>query len=58
MPAFVIQHGETPSLILPPEAGARLGVRQELTGMSLEALTPVEVLERGTDFVRYACTAG
>jgi hypothetical protein len=58
VPAFVIQHGEAPSLILPPEAGARLGVRQELTGMSLEALTPVEVIERGTDFVRYACTAG
>jgi hypothetical protein len=56
IPAFVQRTGDALSLILPPEAGARLGVRQDLAGMPLPDATPVEVIARGSDFVIYACT--
>ena len=56
IPAFVLRAGETLSLILPPEAGTRLGVRQDLAGMPLPDATPDEVVTRGSDFVLFACT--
>ena len=56
IPAFVLRAGEALSLILPPDAGARLGVRQDLAGMPLPDATPVEVVVRGSDFVLFACT--
>jgi hypothetical protein len=40
---------------VPADAGVRLGVTLELTDLSLEELIPVEVVERGTDFVLLAC---
>lgn len=56
IPAFVLRAGGALSLILPPDAGTRLGVRQDLAGMPLPDATPVEVIARGSDFVHYACT--
>ena len=58
IPVFLISEGETLSLILPAGIGARLGVGLTVEGTSLEHLQPREVLERGVDFVRYACRAG
>ena len=55
VPVFVRQDGAAYSLIVPADAGARLGVKVELSGDAIESLVPVEVLERGTDFVHYAC---
>jgi len=55
VPAFLLRHGEGHSLIVPADAGVRLGVTLELTDLSLEELIPVEVVERGTDFVLLAC---
>ncbi len=55
VPAFVRQDGAAYSLIVPADAGARLGVKVELSGETIESLVPIEVLERGTDFVHYAC---
>ena len=55
VPAFVRQDGAAYSLIVPADTGARLGVKVELSGDAIESLIPVEVLERGTDFVHYAC---
>ncbi len=57
-PAFLIREAEQLSLVLPATAGARLGVGLTVGGTSLEHLRPDEVLERGVDFVRYACRAG
>ena len=55
VPVFVRQDGAAYSLIVPADTGARLGVKVELSGDAIESLVPVEVLERGTDFVHYAC---
>jgi hypothetical protein len=55
VPAFLLRHGEGQSLIVPADAGVRLGIALELTDLSLEELIPVEVVERGTDFVLLAC---
>lgn len=57
VPVFLVRYGNDRSLILPPDAGVRLGIELELTGMSVPSLIPDEVLERGTDFVRYGCRA-
>lgn len=55
VPVFLVRYGNDRSLILPPDAGVRLGIELELTGLSVASLIPDEVLERGTDFVRYGC---
>nr|MBL8410359.1 hypothetical protein [Dechloromonas sp.] len=53
--AFLLEgHGHL-SLILPVNAGARLNFGLALEGTSVTHLVPYEVLERGIDFVRYAC---
>jgi len=54
VPAFLIQEEGEYSLIVPADAGIRLGVVVELTGTSINELVPTEILERGTDFVHYA----
>lgn len=43
------------SLIAPVNAGIRLDIGIALEGASTEHLVPVEVQERGVDFVHYAC---
>ncbi len=55
VPVFLLKrHGQV-SVILPPDSGTRLGVGLDLTETSIAQVIPVEVLERGTDFVHYAC---
>lgn len=58
VPAFVLRHKWGISLILPADAGARLGIKLGLADCSVEELIPAEVMLRGTDFVHYACTLG
>lgn len=53
--AFLLEGNGNLSLILPVNAGARLNFGLALEGTSITHLVPYEVLERGTDFVRYAC---
>ncbi|MDR0776341.1 MAG: hypothetical protein LBE81_06855 [Azonexus sp.] len=57
IPAFLICQDEELSLVLPATAGVRVGVTLAIGGATLEHLQPDEVLERGVDFVRYACHA-
>jgi hypothetical protein len=57
-PVFLIREDDELSLILPANVGARLGVGIAVDGTSVTHLQPREVLERGVDFVRYACRAG
>ncbi|MDR2187308.1 MAG: hypothetical protein LBE62_04545 [Azonexus sp.] len=54
-PAFLIREDAALSLVLPATAGIRPGVALTLDGISLERLRPGEILERGADFIRYAC---
>lgn len=56
VPAFLLGTGETPSLIVPADAGTRLGVRLELAGLAIDSILPTEVIARGNDFVHYAST--
>jgi len=57
VPAFVLaEDGQPTSLIVPPGAGVRLRVTVEIAGTSMHALVPTAILERGADFIRYACT--
>jgi hypothetical protein len=58
IPVFLVHDDKALSLILPASIGARLGVGITIDGTSVEHLQPREVLERGVDFVRYACKAG
>ena len=53
VPAFLIMEEDEYSLIVPTDAGVRLGVVVELTSTSISQLMPTEILERGTDFVHY-----
>ncbi|HJV93566.1 MAG TPA: hypothetical protein VJ572_08805 [Azonexus sp.] len=55
VPAFLLRADDAISLILPASAAARLEFGLALEGTSIEHLVPTEVLERGVDFVRYAC---
>lgn len=55
VPAFLLRAAHSVSLILPANAGIRLDYGLTLEGCSVKHLVPVEVLERGVDFVRYAC---
>jgi len=55
-PVFLLQDGESCSLIVPSTAGVRLDTALTLEGTSVSHLTPTEVLDRGVDFVRYAVT--
>lgn len=55
IPAFLLRDDRSISLVLPASAAVRLEFGLALDGVSLEHLVPTEVLERGVDFVRYAC---
>lgn len=57
VPAFLLKQGSDYSLIVPADAGSRLGVTLELTDLSVEAVIPAEVVARGTNFVQLACPA-
>jgi len=53
--AFLRHEGDALSLILPATAPVRLDMELGLEDLSVETLVPTEVLERGVDYVRYAC---
>ena len=55
VPAFLLRHRSACSLIVPADAGTRLGATLELSELSVEALIPAEVIERGANFVQLAC---
>jgi hypothetical protein len=55
-PVFLLHDGDICSLIVPSTAGVRLDTALTLEGTSVSHLTPIEVLDRGVDFVRYAVT--
>lgn len=57
-PVFLVREEGELSLILPASAGVRPGAGVAIEGTSVEHLQPREVLERGVDFVRYACRPG
>lgn len=54
VPAFLLQDGDQLSMIVPATAGIRLFSSLALEGGSIDSVAPIEVLERGVDFVRYA----
>ncbi|MGE5471952.1 MAG: hypothetical protein ACM3X0_14230 [Bacteroidota bacterium] len=55
---FLLRQAEQMSLILPPNAALRPGFGLAIEGSSIQHLIPGEVLDRGIDFVRYACRPG
>ena len=55
VPVFLLKGEKALSIVLPSSAGIRLDNGITLEGGSVQHLVPVEVLERGIDFVRYAC---
>lgn len=56
--ALLLDDGKHLSLILPVNAGVRLNAPLSLQGELPGQVVPIEVLERGVDFVRYACRTG
>lgn len=56
LPAFVLRHAKGYLLIVPNEAGTRLGVAIELADLPVAALMPASVRDRGHDHVCYDCT--
>jgi len=56
--AFLLENDAALSLILPVNAGVRLETGLALEGTSVAHVVPFEVLERGVDYVRYACRRG
>lgn len=57
--AFLITGDDRqPSLLLPSNAPIRPGTGVALEGNFVHHLVPTEVIERGIDFVRYACRQG
>ena len=57
-PVFLLRSAQSITLVFPASAGVRLGTGIALEGASLKHLVPVEALERGVDFVCYACRLG
>jgi hypothetical protein len=56
IPVFTLTRGGKTYLIAPTNAGIKLDVGLNLEEASPAHLTPIEVSERGTDFVRFLCT--
>lgn len=54
VPAFLLGKGDTGSLITPTGGGLRLEGAVRIEGFTTATLTVGRVLERGSDFVRYA----
>jgi len=57
LPAFLMHEEEGLALLVSPSAGVRLNGELALDEAAVERVVPFEVLERGADFVRYACAA-
>lgn len=55
--ALLLENGDGLTLILPVNAGVRLNAPLRLQGARLGQVVPLEVIERGVDFVRYTCLA-
>lgn len=55
---FLLREATQMSLILPSNAPIRPGIGLALEGHLIQHLVPTEVIERGIDFVRYACRPG
>lgn len=55
---FLLTSGNQMSLLLPTNAPIRPGIGMALEGDYVHHLVPTEVVERGIDFVRYACHQG
>lgn len=55
IPVFVLHADEGLSVLVPINAGTRLGSGMVLESASPEHLLPSSVIERGIDFIRYAC---
>ena len=53
--AFLLHDAGQVSLLIPSAAPIRPGIGLALEGGTLEHLVPIEVIERGIDFVRYSC---
>jgi len=53
--AFLLHEGQNLSLIIPGNAPVRPGIGLALEGGTVDHLVPLEIIERGIDFVRYAC---
>jgi len=56
-PVFILHGKDTLSALLPVGAGIRLGVGLVLESTSVEHLLPTAIIERGVDFIHYACQA-
>jgi hypothetical protein len=54
VPALVLGASEGVSVVLPATAGAKLGSRLSLEDSTIKLMALGAVLERGSDFVRYA----
>ena len=52
---FLLTNGHQLSLVLPTSAPIRPGIGLALEGDFVRHLVPTEVIDRGIDFVRYAC---
>lgn len=55
---FLLEQGGQLSLVLPNNAPIRPGIGLAIEGNETHHLVPTEVVDRGVDFIRYACRAG
>lgn len=55
---FLLRDNGQISLVLPNNAPIRPGSGLALDGSSVEHMVPLEVIDRGIDFVRYSCRPG
>ena len=55
VPAFLLRHKWGISLVLPADSGARLSVSLDLADCSVEQVILTEIIDRGSDFIHYAC---
>lgn len=55
IPAFLLRNDTELSLLVPASAGLRLNQACAVEDCSIKQLLPTEVIERGMDFVLYAC---
>ena len=55
IPVFVLHGKDGLSVLVPVNAGTRMGSGMVLESCSVEHLLPTRIIERGVDFIRYAC---
>ena len=58
IPVFVLHDKDGLSVLVPVNAGTRMGSGLALESTSVEHLLPTRIIERGVDFIRYACQPG